>query len=137
MSDINDATSQTTASETKFVFISKDGKTFHKVSLDVLVKLIDAADIATGTNGQDGKDGKDGEDGYTPIKGVDYFTEADIEELIAKIQEAELITSSMDVSNWSNGKWTETLADGSTVNHTVTFDSNGNPSKIDDTTIKW
>lgn len=31
--------------------------------------------------GESGKDGKDGADGYTPVKGTDYFTEADKEEL--------------------------------------------------------
>lgn len=33
-----------------------------------------------GIAGKDGKDGKDGADGKTPTKGVDYFTEQDIEE---------------------------------------------------------
>lgn len=36
-------------------------------------------------NGKDGKDGKDGADGYTPIKGVDYFTQADIDEIARKV----------------------------------------------------
>lgn len=31
-----------------------------------------------GLQGEPGKDGIDGEDGYTPVKGVDYFTEEDI-----------------------------------------------------------
>lgn len=38
-----------------------------------------------GADGQDGKDGADGAagaDGYTPQKGVDYYTEADKEELV-------------------------------------------------------
>lgn len=35
----------------------------------------------TGTTGADGKDGVDGKDGYTPVKGVDYFTEEDIASL--------------------------------------------------------
>ena len=34
-----------------------------------------------GKDGKDGKDGQDGEDGYTPIKGVDYFTQEDIESI--------------------------------------------------------
>ena len=33
---------------------------------------------ANGKNGTNGVDGKDGKDGYTPVKGVDYFTEEDI-----------------------------------------------------------
>lgn len=34
-----------------------------------------------GKDGKDGADGADGEDGYTPQKGIDYFTEEDIEGL--------------------------------------------------------
>lgn len=34
-----------------------------------------------GLQGEPGKDGIDGEDGYTPVKGVDYFTEEDIQSL--------------------------------------------------------
>ena len=40
-------------------------------------------DIPAGINGKDGKDGKDG---YTPVKGVDYYTEAEQEQLIAGIK---------------------------------------------------
>jgi hypothetical protein len=32
--------------------------------------------------GPAGKDGNPGENGYTPVKGVDYFTEADIQNII-------------------------------------------------------
>ena len=35
-----------------------------------------------GDKGKDGVDGKDGADGYTPIKGVDYYTEADKTEMV-------------------------------------------------------
>lgn len=38
-------------------------------------------------DGADGKDGEDGEDGYTPIKGTDYFTDADKAELIDELAE--------------------------------------------------
>lgn len=34
-----------------------------------------------GEDGVDGQDGRDGQDGYTPQKGIDYFTEQDIEEI--------------------------------------------------------
>ncbi len=37
--------------------------------------------------GKDGVDGKDGKDGYTPIKGTDYFTEADKAEMVALVIE--------------------------------------------------
>lgn len=37
----------------------------------------DGANGVDGKNGTNGKDGADGKDGYTPVKGVDYYTEAD------------------------------------------------------------
>ena len=37
------------------------------------------ADGAPGKDGVDGQDGADGQDGYTPQRGVDYWTTADIE----------------------------------------------------------
>ncbi len=39
------------------------------------------------------KHGKDGADGYTPVKGVDYFTENDIEEIANSVQSTETIPS--------------------------------------------
>jgi hypothetical protein len=39
--------------------------------------------------GAPGKDGADGKDGYTPVKGVDYFTPAEVEEIAA--QAAEMV----------------------------------------------
>jgi ornithine cyclodeaminase/alanine dehydrogenase-like protein (mu-crystallin family) len=33
-----------------------------------------------------GADGQNGADGYTPVKGVDYFTDEDKTELIAEIE---------------------------------------------------
>lgn len=44
--------------------------------------------IFDGTDGEDGKDGADGADGmdgYTPIKGKDYFTEADKAEMVQAV----------------------------------------------------
>ena len=38
-----------------------------------------------------GEDGKDGKDGYTPIKGVDYWTEEDKEEIKNEIEDLEEI----------------------------------------------
>lgn len=35
-----------------------------------------------GTNGANGTNGKDGKDGYTPVKGTDYYTEADKQEMV-------------------------------------------------------
>lgn len=38
-------------------------------------------DIFTVTNGRDGTNGTNGQDGHTPEKGVDYFTNAEIQEI--------------------------------------------------------
>lgn len=40
---------------------------------------------ATGATGSAGANGKDGADGYTPIKGIDYFTEADKAEIVQMV----------------------------------------------------
>ena len=41
-----------------------------------------------GKNGTDGTNGTNGVDGYTPIKGTDYFTEADKQELVQLVLES-------------------------------------------------
>ena len=38
-----------------------------------------------GVDGKDGKNGADGKDGYTPVKGVDYFTEDDKKEIVQEV----------------------------------------------------
>ena len=38
-----------------------------------------------GINGKNGINGKDGADGHTPVKGVDYYTEADKNEIISGV----------------------------------------------------
>lgn len=43
----------------------------------------DGKDGTNGANGKDGVDGSDGQDGYTPVKGVDYWTETDKAEINA------------------------------------------------------
>lgn len=40
--------------------------------------------------------GKDGVDGYTPVKGVDYFTEEEIYEVATKA--AEIVLSSIPIA---------------------------------------
>ena len=42
---------------------------------------IDGKNGTNGTNGKDGKDGTNGKDGKTPVKGVDYFTQAEIQQI--------------------------------------------------------
>jgi hypothetical protein len=36
-------------------------------------------------DGKDGRDGRDGIDGYTPIRGVDYYTESDKQEIVKNV----------------------------------------------------
>ena len=43
-----------------------------------------------GKAGQPGKDGADGKDGYSPVRGVDYWTDADKEEIKSNVDEAIL-----------------------------------------------
>ena len=47
---------------------------------------------ADGKDGIDGIDGRDGIDGHTPQKGVDYFTEADVAEIVARVLAALPVT---------------------------------------------
>ena len=48
----------------------------------------DGQDGEDGIDGRDGADGADGADGYTPVKGVDYFTDADIAEITSAVLDA-------------------------------------------------
>ena len=76
----------------------KDGKSAYQIAVengfegsetDWLASLkgadgrngIDGTNGINGTNGKDGKDGTNGKDGKTPIKGVDYFTQAEIQQI--------------------------------------------------------
>ena len=49
-----------------------------------------SADVLNGKDGKDGADGKDGQDGYTPVKGEDYFTPEDVQEIAQEA--AKLVT---------------------------------------------
>lgn len=73
----------------------KDGKSAYQIAVengfegsetDWLASLKGAdgrngIDGINGTNGKDGKDGTNGKDGKTPVKGVDYFTQAEIQQI--------------------------------------------------------
>ena len=41
--------------------------------------------VKNGSKGSDGAAGKDGNDGYTPVKGTDYFTDADKTEMVNEV----------------------------------------------------
>lgn len=70
------------------------------------------ADGKDGIDGKDGQNGADGKDGYTPVKGVDYFTEEDINEVLSNVVLTEsdptvpahvkAITEE-DIAKWNEG----------------------------------
>ena len=53
-----------------------------------------------GQNGKDGKDGKDGSDGATPQKGIDYFTQEEIEEFTSLFRTKEINSTSQNSSGF-------------------------------------
>lgn len=52
------------------------------VNINVKAQGVDGKN---GTDGTNGKDGVDGKDGYTPVKGTDYFTPADKNEMVQSV----------------------------------------------------
>ncbi len=51
-----------------------------------------------GKDGVDGKDGKDGTDGKNPVRGVDYYTETDKEEIVNRVlEEIEISDVSVEI----------------------------------------
>lgn len=70
----------------------EDGKSAYQIALDegfegteaewlASLKGKDGKDGINGTDGKPGKDGTNGVDGKTPVKGVDYFTQAEIQQI--------------------------------------------------------
>lgn len=51
-------------------------------------KTLTVKNGSKGSAGEDGSDGRDGADGKTPVKGVDYYTEADKAEIVAAVIES-------------------------------------------------
>ena len=74
-------------------------------------------------SGVDYYKGDKGEDGYTPIKGVDYFTEEDIAEIVSQIDTGSNIeiAVSTSMSDWTRGK----VVDAATLK-TVNQNTNAN-----------
>lgn len=78
-------------------FIAENGNWWiGTTDTGVKAKGTDGADGKDGVNGANGKDGingvdgKDGSDGYTPVRGTDYWTEADKAEIKSYVEEAIL-----------------------------------------------
>lgn len=59
------------------------------------------ADGKNGANGKDGSPGKDGADGKTPVKGTDYWTAADKQEIIDDIHPAYYIDLAGDYPSYT------------------------------------
>ena len=88
---------------------------------------------ANGTTTAMVKHGKDGADGHTPVKGVDYFTEADKEELVAEIEVAVNDTvAGVAITEGADGSVTmvNTLESGATETIIVSADAEGNPNGL-------
>ena len=49
------------------------------------------AEYAKGEKGDKGDKGEKGADGHTPVKGIDYFTEADKEEIVNDVLAANVL----------------------------------------------
>jgi hypothetical protein len=60
-------------------------------------KASGAFDGEQGIQGEPGADGKDGEDGKTPVKGVDYWTEEDLTEMVNDVLSA--------LPTWTGGSY--------------------------------
>lgn len=65
-----------------------------------------------GEPGSPGRDGTNGQDGYTPIKGVDYYTNADKQEMIQEVENdiQEIIDGKQDsmvILSYGNSTWND------------------------------
>lgn len=95
LEEIKKWNTEVTANDVKF----EDGTTFQEkynsgeLKGEPGIQGVQGVPGTPGKDGEPGRDGVDGKDGYTPIKGVDYFTTADKQELVdlvlAEIPSAE------------------------------------------------
>lgn len=96
--------------------------------------------------GEPGDQGDPGKPGKSPVKGEDYFTDADKQEMVEAVLDAmpeDPVATNVDLSAYeSRGIINETFGDGTIKTTTVEFDADGNPVKITDgdgniTTLTW
>ena len=64
---------------------------------EVYIAVTTALAQAKASGDFDGQPGKDGEDGYTPVKGTDYYTEADKTEMVSAVLSA--------LPTWTGGSY--------------------------------
>lgn len=62
----------------------EDGKSAYEIALEHGFEGTET-EWLNSLHGENGQPGKDGKDGYTPVKGVDYFTEADKSEMVTAV----------------------------------------------------
>ena len=70
----------------------------------------------SGENGQDGQDGVDGQDGHTPVKGTDYWTTQDKQEIVTDV-ETDLQSTISAIQNTANTA--KSIAEG--ANQSLSF----------------
>lgn len=85
---------------------------YHVYYLDATYAYIDTSTSIRGAQGTAGTAGKDGADGKTPVKGTDYFTAAEISNIVTQAKAA--VQAEMTYESW-----TFELEDGTTVTKTV------------------
>ena len=79
----------------------------------------------------------------TPVRGTDYWTETDKQEIVDAVLSAlPQDTAAIDMTNWENGSFTQTYVDDTSDTRSVTFDDEGRPVSIGDSdggsvTIEW
>lgn len=86
---------------------------------------------ASGKDGKDGRNGVDGIDGKTPVKGVDYFTPEDTEEMAEAFFDSGPKLKSVAVKETATSTTiTYTMEDDSVRSDEITFDNSGYPTSI-------
>lgn len=93
----------------------EDGKSAYQIALDEGFEGSEAEWLASlkgtdGRNGIDGINGTNGKDGKTPVKGVDYFTTAEINEI------EEGAAAKVDLSNYAKTADLSTVATSGSYN---------------------
>lgn len=85
----------------------------HDTAYGVIFTIVDS-EGETNVLVKHGKDGRDGNDGYTPVKGVDYWTEEEVSEVRSEIHasvESVVTTSAKEyVDAWAPKTTTITIA---------------------------
>lgn len=90
-----------------------------------------------GDTGEKGQDGTDGKDGYTPVKGVDYFTEDDIASLNIPTKTSQLNNDSGYITTIPSEYVTETELDNVISNLGTTGNSTNNYTRDEEVIGTW